>query len=232
MKEDLKRSYLKGFEAGLKDAWSEISRLTSRGYSSTELNIMAKSKIAVISRTIEAKARELEQMEIVFEEEKVSKSVGELPDHRGSYIVKEEKAETIYKYFTTLLEKNKKGLCITRTHPKELGLDLDTKNVKYLWLSRSEKDAGQYAQSVSPTELAKLASQIVIFMDKSKQSVVLLEGIEYLFSQNGFQPVLRFVQMLSEKSVVFNSYLLLSLNPAAMSEREYRLLAKEMTGEL
>lgn len=232
MKDDVKKGYLKGFEAGLKEAWLEISRLTTRGYSSTELSIMAKSKLAVIQRDVEARARQLSQAEVDIEEIEAAVPSGALPDRQGSYIVKEQKAAVVFDYFATLLQSGRRGLCMTRTHPRELAGHFDAKGVRFLWLSKSEGDAGNSVQSVSPTELAKLASLAVGFMEKEKKSSVLLEGIEYLISQNGFQSVLKFVQMLNERSMLHDSYVLLSVNPQAMGEKEYRQLAKEMTGEL
>ena len=231
-KDEVKKAYLKGYEEGQKEAWSDISKLTTRGYSSTELNIMAKSKMAVISRSVEDKARQLEKYGLVIEDHASARGTGMLPDRRGSYVIREEKAEAVFDHFADLLEKGHHGLCITRTHPRELGLRFESKSVKFLWLSRSESEVQGDVKSVSPTELSALASQAVGFMERERQSAVLLEGIEYLVSQNGFPPVLKFVQMLSEKSVLSDSYLLLSVNPAAMNEREYGQIAKEMAGEL
>ena len=61
---------------------------------------------------------------------------------------------------------------------------------------------------------------------------MVVEGLEYLVSLNGFSSVLRFVQTLNEKVVVNDSYLLISANADAMKEQEYNVLAKEMAGEL
>jgi len=231
-KEEVKRAYLKGYEEGQKEAWSDISKLTTRGYSSTELNIMAKSKMAVVSRSVEDKARQIEKSGLAFEDTPTAGAMGALPERRGSYVIKEEKAEAVFDRFAELLEKGHRGLCITRTHPRELGLRFESKAVKFLWLSRSDSGIKGEVRSISPTELSALASQTVSFMEKERQPAVLLEGIEYLVSQNGFPPVLKFVQILSEKSVLNESYLLLSVNPAAMNEREYGQIAKEMAGEL
>ena len=231
-KEEVKRAYLKGYEEGQKEAWSDISKLTTRGYSSTELNIMAKSKMAVVSRSVEDKARQIEKSGLAFEDTPAAGAMGALPERRGSYVIKEEKAEAIFDHLAGLLEKGHHGLCITRTHPRELSGRFGGNAVTFLWLSRSEADAKGDVRSVSPTELSAIASRAVSFMESEKRSAVLLEGNEYLVSQNGFPPVLKFVQVLSERSVLHDSYLLLSINPDAMSDKEYRQIAKEMAGEL
>src|SRR6266571_9527153 len=60
--DEKRKAFLKGFEEGLKSAWREIGALTTRGYSSTELMVMAKSKMAVLYRDVERmEARILEE---------------------------------------------------------------------------------------------------------------------------------------------------------------------------
>ncbi|MEK6838914.1 MAG: hypothetical protein AABY08_04160, partial [Candidatus Thermoplasmatota archaeon] len=54
-----RKSFLEGYKAGLNAAWNEMIKLASRGYSSTELGIMAKTKLAVIHRDVEAMATRL-----------------------------------------------------------------------------------------------------------------------------------------------------------------------------
>src|SRR2546425_10524161 len=52
--DEKRKAFLKGFEEGLKSAWREIAGLMTRGYSSTELMVFAKSKMAVLYRDVEA----------------------------------------------------------------------------------------------------------------------------------------------------------------------------------
>src|SRR5256886_17097578 len=49
-----RKAFLKGFEEGLKSAWREIAGLMTRGYSSTEPMVLAKSKTAPLCRRAEA----------------------------------------------------------------------------------------------------------------------------------------------------------------------------------
>src|SRR5213593_1853918 len=83
-----------------------------------------------------------------------------------------------------------------------------------------------------PTALVDIASAISEFASDGGNAAVLLEGLEYLISQNGFPSVMRFLQKVNEKIVINDSYLLISANPAAMKEQEYTVLAKEVAGEV
>src|SRR2546428_10704861 len=82
-----------------------------------------------------------------------------------------------------------------------------------------------------PTALVDIASAISEFASDGGNAAVLLEGLEYLISQNGFPSVMRFLQKVNEKIVINDSYLLISPNPAGMKEQEYTVLAKEVAGE-
>src|SRR5437867_407789 len=82
---------------------------------------------------------------------------------------------------------------------------------------------------------AKLFERAVEDMDRKIEggdAVVVVEGLEYLVTQNSFPAILRFVQTIHEKVVVKDSYLLASANPEAFREADYRQLAQAVTAEL
>lgn len=233
MGDDEKRNaFLKGFEEGLKAAWREIGSLTTRGYSSTELMVMAKSKMAVLYRDVEAmEARLLEEEGIPVVgggELAARKEIG----RRGAYLVREPKAERVFDLFVDLVEGKARGLCITRIHPDDARNRYPLGDVGFIWLSKSTGEKGNDMAIAEPTALVEIASAISEFAADGGNAAVLLEGLEYLISQNGFASVMRFLQKVNEKVVLNDSYLLISANPAAMKEQEYRLLAKEVAGEI
>src|SRR5216684_707902 len=174
--DEKRKAFLKGFEEGLRAAWREIGSLTTRGYSSTELGVLAKSKLAVLHRDVEAMESRLIEADVIpvvgGGELVARKDLG----RRGAYIVREPVAE--------------------------------------------------------PGALVDIASAISDFAEDGGNAAVLLEGLEYMISQNGFASIMRFLQKVNEKIVLNDSYLLISANPAAMKEQEYRLLAKEVAGEI
>ena len=66
------------------------------------------------------------------------------------------------------------------------------------------------------------------FIDKNEQAVILLDGIEYLISNNGFNPVLRFIRRLIDKISETSTILLIGVSSKAMNEQELKLLEREM----
>jgi hypothetical protein len=230
--DEKRRSFLRGYEEGLRAAWREIGALTTRGYSSTELGVLAKSKLAVLYRDVEAmeaRLREEEGIPVVGGGEMTAdRELG----RRGVYLVREPKAERVFRLFSDLLRTNARGLCITRIHPDDLRSRYRIEEAGFIWLSKSSGTKGRGMAIAEPSALVDIASAIADFTEGGGNAAVLLEGLEYMISQNGFGSILRFLQKVNEKIVLSDSVLLISANPAAMKDQEYRLLAKEVVGEI
>jgi hypothetical protein len=58
--------------------------------------------------------------------------------------------------------------------------------------------------------------------------VVLLEGLEYLVIQNGFDTVLRFIQYLNEHVVTNSVILMVPFNEESLEKKEMALLKAEL----
>lgn len=59
--EDSARGFIKGYQEGLQDAWDEIVKLCTKGYTSRELQIMAKTKRSMLYQQVQVKVDELER---------------------------------------------------------------------------------------------------------------------------------------------------------------------------
>lgn len=227
--DERRKAFLKGYEEGLRAAWREIGSLTTRGYSSTELSVMAKSKMAVLYRDVEAMAARLAEEGGEMTE---GPSIRGTIRGRGAYLVREPKADRIIDLFEGMLKAGARGLCITRMHPDDYRKRYALDKAGFVWLSKSAGKKTKGMAVVEPTALVDIATAIAEFAAEGGNAAVLLEGLEYLIAQDGFDSVMRFLQKVNEKIVLNDSYLLISANPAAMKEQEYRLLAREMVGEI
>ena len=141
--------------------------------------------------------------------------------------MREARGEQVFILLRELVAKDARPLCITRTHPKDLaarGVDAST----CVWLTRQPEKGVACA---SPTDLVGLTTAIHRHLEDG-DAVVVVEGLEYLVTQNSFPAILRFVQTIHEKVVVKDSYLLASANPEAFREADYRQLAQAVTAEL
>ena len=221
-KDEAKKFYLKGYERGLRDMIADVLKLSGRGYGPTELSVVLRGKS--LEPALAAMERKIEAGEVDLGLE--APTLGALRG-RGSYLVREARGETVFALLEQLTAKKARPLCISRTHPKDLaafGLD----PAACVWLTRQPEKGVACA---SPTDLVALTTAIHRHVEAGNAAVV-IEGLEYLVSQNGFAAILRFAQAIHEKVVVKDSYLLMSANPEAFKEADYRQLAQAVTAEL
>jgi len=228
MPEEFKKGYKKGYEDGLKDGLSEAVSLVIRGYKPQELRLMLKSRMAAIGENVENRLGRLEDLEVRSEPEVETQEEFKLG---SSYVVKESRFEKSLHLFLELVGEGK-ALCVTRVNPLNIKALHDLPNIKLYWLTAAEKRKEKGYGFISPTDLVTLASTILGFLSKHKKSVVLLQGAEYLISQNSFNVILKMIQKVNDSVVLTNSILLLSLNPSGIEERDYSNLLKEMTQEI
>lgn len=142
-----------------------------------------------------------------------------------SYLVEEERADNCFKVLEKLASDAFKGLCITRSNPKQISDIYHFKNVSMLWLTDRESSA---EETISPS-LENMIYVAEEFLDTNTKAVILLDGIEYLISNNSFNPVLRFIRRLKDRVSETESIFLIAISPETMNEQELKLLEREIT---
>ncbi len=221
-KDEAKKFYLKGYERGLRDMITEVLRLAARGYGTTELSVVLRGK--ALEKSVSDMEKKIESGDVDLG--LTAPTLGALRG-RGSYLIREARGERVFALLGELTARSARPLCISRTHPKELaafGVDA----AACVWLTRQTEKGVACA---SPSDLVGLTTAIHRHLEGGNAAVV-IEGLEYLVSQNGFAAILRFAQAIHEKVVVRDSYLLMSANPEAFKEADYRQLAQAVTAEL
>ena len=230
--EDLKKSFLKGYEEGLRDGFNEVLRLVGQGYSAMELSVLVKSKMAVLHRSVEAMEDRIAAGKVPLEEVEGKTFTPTRITRRASYLVSERKPEGLFQLVQSMEAGGVRTLCISRIHPGDLVSKYRLDKVHIVWLTQSSEAPKQKnVAHVGATNLVGLVSSIDQFL-KGEGHAVALEGVEYLISQNGFEAVLRCVQQVNEKARTRDAYLLVSVDPKAVGDKEYDLLARELGNEL
>jgi len=237
--EDSARGFIKGYQEGLQDAWDEIVKLCTKGYTSREMQIMAKTKRSMLYQQVQVKVDELERAlgrKLSGPEPQVSQPARVAAPVEliagWSYVIKEDRPERSFALFTSLLSKGSRGLCISRTHPDVLkqkyGFEAET-----LWLTKTETAQGsgtvKGTEYVSPNNLAHLASSIREFLGKGENGAVIIEGLEYLNTQNDFKSVLKFIQLINEQVVLDKGFLLIPVDEGTMDLKDFSLIEREMS---
>jgi len=146
----------------------------------------------------------------------------EIPSSK-SFIIYEKKYEKSFEIFKDLVTHNISGLAITRTPPGSIKKAYDLEKTPFIWLSKIEG-----VNAISPIYLNSLMNLITDFINKGKDSIVILEGLEYLIAQNNFDIVLKFIQTLRDLVLLENSRLIIPLNKDAFNQKELAQLEKEL----
>lgn len=139
------------------------------------------------------------------------------------YLKEEEEPEGSLEVFVDLVMRGLQGLCITRTRPSRIKKEYDLKRTPIVWLTEMETTE---ELTISP-QLERLLHTICDFIDKSDNSVILLDGADYLIQHNNFKRVLYFIHRLKDKIAMSNSRLIMSISPLTIEERELKVLERE-----
>jgi hypothetical protein len=137
------------------------------------------------------------------------------------YLVKEKRPNISFAMFTEATNHGAKGMLVAREHPNRLKQMHEFEAAKILWLTRRVG-----VDHIDPTELSLLNLEITKFVQGMPKSVVLLEGLEYIITQNDFETVLRFVNHLHDFVLAHDCAVIIIIDPRVLSTRELALLER------
>ena len=140
----------------------------------------------------------------------------------STYLIEEKTPSEVYDLFRTALQAGKTGLCITRVYPKKVRERFGGVDLRILWLSNVGKE-----NSVRPKDLEKLSLSVEQFLGGTT-GVILIDGLEYLVTNNNFITILRLIQSLRDQVAINGAVLLLSVNPSAIDAHQLTLLEREV----
>jgi two-component system cell cycle response regulator len=132
-----------------------------------------------------------------------------------------------FQLFDQEIQKGRKGLCVTRKNPNRIWENFNWKNKEthIIWLTRNNLET---EHCIDPTNLSRLSMEIINFINDSENGIILLEGLEYLISQNSYQIILHFIQLLNDKIMLSDCSIIVPLDPLVLTERELHLLERDM----
>ena len=231
----------KGYKKGLEEAWNEILKEGSSGYSLTELRMVIKAKMSTIDRRVEAQANLLKN-ELGISDESTSDSSGDSAEliEGCSYLVKETRPRISYLLFNYLIKKGHPGLCITRQNRSVIKRKYEIEDFTHIRLGKRESEGAVLSSALglgesisSSANLTKLFEKITKFMQDNSGAVILLDGaVEYLMTENEFQKVLSFVQRLNDRLEENRGFLFIGISPDALEKQEMASLERETTETL
>ncbi len=135
------------------------------------------------------------------------------------YLVEEKSLSMGMDVFQDLTACGCRGLILTRTPPNTIHEKWKT-DAQVIWLSKSET-----SEPTVPPEFRDIERLIEDFL--MRDSVVLLDRIDYLIFQKGFNECLNFIQHLAEVFYLSKAILIITLDPDVLDAKEIALLEKE-----
>ena len=92
-----------------------------------------------------------------------------------------------------------------------------------IWLSNVGRE-----NTIRPKDLEKLSISLEQFLSQAGGGIVLLDGLEYLITNNNFITVLRLIQSLRDQVAINQSILLMAVNKSTLESHQLNLLEREV----
>jgi|GEM_PF-1414344 len=137
------------------------------------------------------------------------------------YLVKEKRPSIAFQMYNEATAHGAVGMLVVREHPNRLKQLHEFEAAKILWLTRRVG-----LDHIDPTELSLLSLEVSKFVEARPKSIVLIEGLEYIITQNDFETVLRFVNHLHDFVLAHDCAVVFVIDPRVLSTRELALLER------
>jgi chromosomal replication initiator protein DnaA len=141
-----------------------------------------------------------------------------------SYLIEEERPVKCFEYFVDNLNLGMKGLALTRINPKRVKEQFDVGDATILWLTDKEGDSDSRVMPV----LERIIYKIEDFLNSPGKSILLIDGLDYLISNNNFDSVLRFLRRLIDEVSESEAIFITSVTPETIGEQGLKILEREM----
>jgi len=160
-----------------------------------------------------------------------SKEIAELGESRyrideGTiYLFDEEKPSMVFDVFVDGVKHGREGLCITRMNPKKVRAMYGLESTPIIWLVKNKIPS---ETCLSPNELSLCFEMIDNFVKQAENGLILIEGVEYMMSQNSFSSIHKFFQLVNDCMMPSSSSALVTLDGATLTTQEFHLIKREM----
>lgn len=145
-------------------------------------------------------------------------------ENGSCYLIRGKQAETSYLLFQDLVEQGTPGLCITRMYPEKVRSRYSLASVPVWWISYVPGD-----RNYAPTAIGILAKVIETFIDENPSGcVVLLDGVECIMNNIGFDKDLLFIEHVNEYVMSRRAIVLVAVDPECFKPSEFARLERSL----
>jgi hypothetical protein len=146
-----------------------------------------------------------------------------------TYVVEESPSDISFDAFVNILSTPGKaagktvGLAVSRQHPDLIRQKYALEATPIYWLATR---AGE--EVIAPTNLGILTHMLIKFIEENPSGVMLLDGLEYLVSNNDFNRVLRVIDQVNDHISQSKCIMIVPVDPRAFSTKELALLERNV----
>ncbi|MBU0686146.1 MAG: DUF835 domain-containing protein [Thermoplasmatota archaeon] len=140
---------------------------------------------------------------------------------RNTYVIWSTDSRRGYELIVQGLSQGLEGLIITRKPPSMIKPTYGLKKTAMIWLSTSPG-----SEAIHPANTGILTGTIVRFLEKGKNSIILVDGFESIVTYADFKKALTTLDHLKDLIVAHNSRLIVTVDKRTLTEREAALIEK------
>jgi hypothetical protein len=115
-----------------------------------------------------------------------------------------------------------KGLMVTRVFPERIRQEYPLQVTPIIWLTESPGE-----RRMQPTSVALLTDTLMRFMEGNPNSIVMVDGIEYLMTFYECNKILKSLDSLNETAWITRSRLIISVDPKAFDAKQVAMLERD-----
>lgn len=137
-------------------------------------------------------------------------------------LVKGKKADAAYRMFMGEMESGSRGMIITNLHPGQVKERYGSVKAQIMWLSSQPGH-----DRLDPTALTIIQHTMIDFLQKGDKSVLLLDGLDHLISENHLEKVLKLIYAVHDAVVVSGAKLIVPIDPLTIDNKDLAFIEKE-----
>ena len=158
---------------------------------------------------------------IQFEKNKFNQADISL-DARKIYLIKQDDENHAHELFINSLNKGFAGLGIVREDPRVIKQKYNIQKTSFIWLTNNKIEGVP-----CETNINRLYPLISEFVKKSPKSVILLDRLDYILTENKFEDVIKAIHSLKDIASAHQCIIILSVNPVLLDERHLHAIEAE-----
>jgi hypothetical protein len=138
------------------------------------------------------------------------------------YLIEGKKSDEAYRLLLQEIAGGAQALIISRTHPDIVREQYGLVKTPLIWLASQPGP-----ERMDPTSLSMLQHTVTEFAKRGEDTLIFLDGLEYLITNNPMDKVLKLIYAMKDELLLSSSRLMVPLDPEVLEEKDLALFERE-----